>query len=199
MGWAVALCGPGTLPFFLSTRSESQRLNYGQNIRNMQTNMKQDFLSSVRTNVLLSHTDVKLSNSCYGKMYFILGRFLPGRSIIDLLLLSHMVQRLGMDDSYFWPTTFKLCFRLFGKCETAHLHGSKLGLCYCCFGEGDSLGVYRTSIETPCGPNKMWIWTSISGAYERHSQQMLESEIDEVQTSGSTSSKHFFQKRKKRK
>lgn len=123
----------------------------------------------------------------------ILGRFLPGRSIIDLLLLSHMIQSLGLDDSYFWPATFKLCFRLFGKCETAHLHGSKLGLYYCCFGDGDSLGVYRTSTETPCGPDKMWVWTSISGTSEQHSQQMLESETDEVQTS----TKHFCQSRKK--
>lgn len=67
---------------------------------------------------------------------------------MDLLLLSHIIQRLSMGDSYFWPATFKLCFRLFGKWETAHLHGSKLVLYYCCFGEGDSLGVYRTSIET---------------------------------------------------
>lgn len=84
--------------------------------------------------------------------YFILGRFLPGRSIIDLLLLSHMILCLGMDDSNFWPATSKFCFRLFGKCETAHLHGSKLGLYYCFFQKRDSLGVYRTSIETPCGP-----------------------------------------------
>lgn len=148
MGWAVAL---GRCHFSYQP-AVSHR---GSIMAKISATCKQlcmlDFLSSVRTNALLSHTDVKLSNSCYGKMYFILGRFLPRRSIIDLLLLSHMIQRLGMDDSYFWPTTFKLCFRLFGKCETAHLHGSKLGLCYCCFGEGDSLGVYRTSIETPCG------------------------------------------------
>lgn len=118
------------------------------------------------------HSDRWLAKSCYGKIYFILGGFLSGRSIIDLLLLSHIIQRLSMDDSYFWPTTLKLCFRLFGKCETAHLHGSKLGLYYCCSGEGDSLGVYRTSIETLCGQDKMWIWTSISGRNERHSQQM---------------------------
>ena len=147
--------------------------------------------------MLFSHTDVRLSTSGCGKTYFILGRFLPGRSIIDLLLLCHMIQRLGVDDSCFWPATFKLCFSLFGKCEGAHLHGSKFRLYYCCFGEGDSLGVYRTSIETPCGPHKMWIWTSISGTIGRHSQQMLESEIDEVQTSGFTSAKHFFKEKKK--
>lgn len=134
----------------------------------------------------------------YGKIYFILGRFLPGRSIIVLLLLSHMIQCLGMNDSYFWLATFQLCFRLFGKCETAHLHRSKLGLYYCCFGDGDSLGVYIMSTETPCGPGKMWIWTSISGTNEQHSQQMLESETDEVQTSGFTSTKHFLQRRKNR-
>lgn len=144
LGWTASPRVPGTLPCVLSSHSESQRLNYGEN---MQTNIKQDFFSSVRSNLLLSHTDVRLSNSCYGKMSFIFGRFLPGRSIRDLLLLSHIIQRLGTDDSCFWPTTFKLCFRLFGKCETAHLHGSKLGLYCCCFGEGDSLD--GTSTERP--------------------------------------------------
>lgn len=71
---------------------------------------------------LLSHADVRPSNLCYGKIHFILGGFLPRGSVIDLLLFAHMIQRLGEDDSYFWRAAFKLCFSLFGKCKTAHLH-----------------------------------------------------------------------------
>lgn len=49
--------------------------------------------NSVTLNLLRSHTDVRPSNSCYGKRHFILGGILPGGSIIDLLPFTHMIQR----------------------------------------------------------------------------------------------------------